>query len=98
MGDIDCHCMAMVSLDEVQRMDCEVAGQHGFSMRSYTPWGQHLLQRWRGPARDAPVDLMGVGVIGAEYAAELIWALFSMANDRQMTYTISINGKMAWNL
>jgi hypothetical protein len=31
MGDIDCHCMAMVSLAEARRMDCEVAGQHGFS-------------------------------------------------------------------
>ena len=66
MGDIDCHCMAMVSLAEARRMDCEVAGQHGFSVRSYAPWGQHLLRRWRGPARDAPVDLVGVEVVGAE--------------------------------
>ena len=35
MGDIDCHCMAIVSLDEARRMDCEVAGQHGFSVIRY---------------------------------------------------------------
>jgi hypothetical protein len=90
MGDIDCHCMAMVSLDEARRVDCEVAGQHGFTMRSCTPWQQHFLRRWRGPARDAPVDLVGVEVVGAEdcefgdawYAAHKVrWPCYEMEDE-----------------
>ena len=90
MGDIDCHCMAMVSLAEARRMDCEVAGQHGFSMRSCTPWQQHFLRRWRGPARDAPVDLVGVEVVGTEdcefgdawYAAHKVrWPCYEMEDE-----------------
>ena len=66
MGDIQCHCTAMVSLDEARQMDCEVVGQHGFCVISCTPWRQYFLRRWRGPARDAPVDLVGVEVVDAE--------------------------------
>jgi hypothetical protein len=32
-----------------------------------------------------------------EFTAELLWALFSMLNERQATYSISINGKLGWN-
>jgi hypothetical protein len=32
-------------------------------------------------------------LIVGEYAAEMIWAVFSMLNHDQVTYSISINGK-----
>ena len=32
-----------------------------------------------------------------EFVAETIWAFFSMLNDNQTTYSISINGKMGWD-
>jgi hypothetical protein len=40
---------------------------------------------------------VAIGLIFGEMTAELIWAVFSMLNDRQITYSISINGKMGWN-
>jgi hypothetical protein len=40
---------------------------------------------------------VAMGLIFGEMAAELLWAVFSMANDRQITYSISINGKMGWD-
>ena len=40
---------------------------------------------------------VATGIILGEIAAEFLWALFSMLNDRQMTYSISINGKMGWD-
>ena len=40
---------------------------------------------------------VAVGLILGEIAAETLWALFSMLNERQLTYSISINGKMGWD-
>jgi len=56
-----------------------------------------FLQRYWGLRGGRWLREAAIGVILGEFAAELIWAVFSMANDRQITYSISINGKMAWN-
>lgn len=56
-----------------------------------------FLQRYWGLRGGRWLREVAIGVIVGEFAAELFWAVFSMANDRQITYTISINGKMAWN-
>jgi hypothetical protein len=41
--------------------------------------------------------MLAFGLILGEFAAEGIWATFSMLNERQLTYSISINGKLGWN-
>ncbi len=57
-----------------------------------------FLQRYWGLRGSAWMREAAIGVVVGEFAAEFIWAMYAMLNDRPMTYTISINGKMAWNL
>ena len=65
---IDCHCVAAVSLDEVRDMPCELGGQYGHAIRFYFGMLEPIpvLDTWRGPARDAPADLVGVCITTAE--------------------------------
>lgn len=56
-----------------------------------------FVQRYQGLKGSQKLRLVAIGLICGEVAAELIWAVFSMLNDRQLTYTISINGKMGWD-
>jgi len=56
-----------------------------------------FVERYYGLRGYEKLRQAAVGLILGEIAAEFIWAVFSMANDRQITYTISINGKMGWN-
>ncbi len=37
------------------------------------------------------------GLIVGEFVAEMLWAFYSMINDRQTTYSVSINGKIGWD-
>lgn len=55
-----------------------------------------LVQRYYGLAGYARLRMVAFGLILGEFAAEAVWATFSMLNDRQATYTISINGKLGW--
>ncbi|GAB4457642.1 MAG: hypothetical protein OHK0029_17790 [Armatimonadaceae bacterium] len=56
-----------------------------------------FVERYQGLKGSQKLRLVAIGLILGEVAAELIWATFSMLNDRQLTYTISINGKMGWD-
>lgn len=56
-----------------------------------------FVERYQGLKGYQKLRLIALGLILGEFAAELIWAGFSMLNDRQITYTISINGKMGWD-
>lgn len=56
-----------------------------------------FLQRYWGIKGTGWLRQVAIGLILGEFAAELIWATFSMVNDRQITYSISFNGKMAWD-
>jgi hypothetical protein len=58
--------------------------------------GQVLRAALLRPAGYGKLRMVAFGLILGEFAAEAIWATFSMFNDRQLTYTISINGKMGW--
>jgi hypothetical protein len=55
-----------------------------------------FVQRYYGLRGYGKLRMVAFGLILGEFAAEAIWATFSMFNDRQLTYTISINGKMGW--
>jgi hypothetical protein len=69
MGEIGCNCCALVTLDEARRLDCEVAGQHGNLIHFLIgAWPFPSLAIWRGPARDAPADLVGVCIVSSEDA------------------------------
>ena len=66
MTPLECHCIAAVSLDEA-RADWEVCGQTGNEIQFaigelWTPY----LDAWRGLARDAPADLVGVCLVSDE--------------------------------
>ena len=56
-----------------------------------------FIQRYYGLKGYGRLRIAAFGLIFGEFAAELIWALFSMLNDRQITYSISFNGKMSWD-
>jgi len=56
-----------------------------------------FVQRFYGLKGYVKLREVAVGLILGEFVAETIWAFFSMLNDRQTTYTISINGKMGWD-
>ena len=59
--------LALVTLDEARRLDCEVTGQHGNLVRFLIgPWPLPSLAIWRGPVRDAPADLVAVRVVERE--------------------------------
>jgi hypothetical protein len=55
-----------------------------------------FIQRYWGLRGYGKLRLVALGLILGEFAAEAVWATFSMLNDRQATYTISINGKLNW--
>nr|CAA9282964.1 hypothetical protein AVDCRST_MAG63-3731 [uncultured Armatimonadetes bacterium] len=55
-----------------------------------------FVQRYYGLGGYGKLRMIALGVILAEFTAEAIWATFSMLNERHLTYTISINGKMGW--
>lgn len=54
-------------------------------------------QRYSGLRGIQTLRMAAFGLILGEFAAETIWAIYSMTHHDQMTYTVSINGKMAWN-
>jgi hypothetical protein len=56
-----------------------------------------FVQRFYGLKGYGKLREMAVGLILGEIVAETIWAFFSMLNDNQTTYSISINGKMGWD-
>ena len=56
-----------------------------------------FVQRFYGLRGYSQLRQLAFGLVVGEFMAELIWATFSMLNDRQMTYSISINGKMSWD-
>ncbi|WP_394793304.1 DUF6785 family protein [Armatimonas sp.] len=56
-----------------------------------------FVQRFYGLKGYGQLRQIAFGLIVGEFMAELIWATFSMLNDRQTTYSISINGKMSWD-
>jgi hypothetical protein len=56
-----------------------------------------FVQRFYGLKGYGKLREIAVGLILGEIAAETIWAFFSMLNDNQTTYSISINGKMGWD-
>ena len=56
-----------------------------------------FVQRYYGLKGYAKLRNVAIGLIFGEFAAETIWAIFSMLNDRQTTYSISFNGKMGWD-
>ena len=67
MGSVHCHCVAAVSLDEVRDTDWEVCGQTGNVIRfEIGEWPSPYLDVWRGLARDAPADLVGVCLVSDE--------------------------------
>jgi hypothetical protein len=55
------------------------------------------MQKFYGLKGSEKLRLVAFGLILGEFAAEFIWAVFSMLNERQATYSISINGKLGWN-
>ncbi len=56
-----------------------------------------FVQRYYGLAGYDKLRHLAFGLILGEFVTETIWAIFSMVNDRQATYSISINGKMGWD-
>jgi hypothetical protein len=56
-----------------------------------------FVQRYYGLRGYEKLRMVAFGLILGEFVTEGAWALFSMCNDRQATYSISINGKMGWN-
>jgi hypothetical protein len=56
-----------------------------------------FVQRFYGLKGYGKLRELAVGLILGEFVAETIWAFFSMLNDNQTTYSISINGKMGWD-
>lgn len=55
------------------------------------------MQKFYGLKGSEKLRLIAFGLVLGEFAAEFIWAIFSMLNERQATYSISINGKLGWN-
>ena len=69
MGEIGCNCCGLVTLGEALRLDCDVAGQYGRLIHFLIgAWPFPSLAIWRGPARDAPADLVGVSIFSSEDA------------------------------
>jgi hypothetical protein len=56
-----------------------------------------FVQKFYGLKGYDTLRQIAFGLVVGEFMAELIWAVFSMANDRQATYSISINGKLGWD-
>ena len=56
-----------------------------------------FVQRYYGLNGYDKLRHLAFGLILGEFVTEGIWAAFSMLNDRQATYSISINGKMGWD-
>ncbi|MDX1931034.1 MAG: DUF6785 family protein [Capsulimonadales bacterium] len=56
-----------------------------------------FVQRYYGLKGTLKLRELAIGLVTGEFTAELIWAVYSMLNDRQLTYSISINGKMGWD-
>jgi hypothetical protein len=52
-----------------------------------------FTQKYLGLKGTNKLRELAIGLIIGEYAAEMIWAVFSMLNHDQVTYSISINGK-----
>jgi hypothetical protein len=55
-----------------------------------------FVQRYYGLRGYEKLRMVAFGLILGEFVAEGLWATFSMLNDRQATYSISINGKLGW--
>lgn len=55
-----------------------------------------FIQRYYGLKGYEKLRMVAFGLILAEFAAEAIWASYSMYY-RQATYSISINGRLGWN-
>lgn len=58
---------------------------------------KEFLERFYGLRGAKWLRLVAIGLILGEFTAELIWASYSMANNRQLTYSISINSKLSWD-
>lgn len=56
-----------------------------------------FVQKFYGLKGYDKLRQLAFGLVVGEFMAELIWAVFSMVNDRQATYSISINGKLGWD-
>ena len=56
-----------------------------------------FVQKFYGLKGSDKLRLVAFGLVLGEFAAEFLWALFSTINDRQATYSISINGKLGWD-
>jgi hypothetical protein len=67
MDNVNCHCIAAMSLDEARDTDWEVCGQTGNEIRfEIGALPRPYLDVWRGPARDAPADLVGMCLVSNE--------------------------------
>jgi hypothetical protein len=75
MDRVWCYCVAAVTLDEVRGTDLEVHGQTGNAIRFRVGrWEPTFyLDVWRGPARDAPADLVGACLISDKGESEVGW-------------------------
>ena len=52
-----------------------------------------IAQKYFGLKGTEKMRELAIGLIVGEYAAETLWAFFSMLNHDQITYSISINAK-----
>ncbi|HEY3329000.1 MAG TPA: DUF6785 family protein [Capsulimonadaceae bacterium] len=54
------------------------------------------VMRYKGMGGFESLRTVALGIMLGEFVAEAVWAIFSMMNYDQFTYTISINSKMNW--
>ena len=57
---------------------------------------KYFVMRYSGLGGFHKLRQVALGLMLGEFCAEAVWAVFSMLNHDQPTYTISINGKMNW--
>ncbi|HEX5324373.1 MAG TPA: DUF6785 family protein [Capsulimonadaceae bacterium] len=55
-----------------------------------------MTLRYSGLQGYGKLRMVAFGLILGEFVAETIWAVFSMTHHNQLTYSISINGKLNW--
>ncbi len=56
-----------------------------------------FVERYYGLKGHDHLHQVAIGIILAEFSAEAIWSLYSMTHHNMATYSISINGRLAWN-
>ena len=56
-----------------------------------------VITRYMGLRGYQTLRKIAFGIMLGEFLAETVWAVYSMLNQDQMTYSISINGKISWD-